>query len=110
MAFIAAILLASALGVVIEAHIAKTDAVLLAAVVAGKIASALSMCGRGPAGRRAGVRHVLGCRNRVILLKAAPGPALAIDRLALSIMTAIRAGGLYPVAGIIFTIIAVLPG
>src|ERR1700746_307467 len=34
--FIAAVLTASALGVVVEAHLAKTDAALLAAVVAGQ--------------------------------------------------------------------------
>jgi hypothetical protein len=36
--FIAGILIASALGLVVEAHLAKTDAALLAAVVAGQLA------------------------------------------------------------------------
>jgi 4-amino-4-deoxy-L-arabinose transferase-like glycosyltransferase len=113
-AFIAAILLASALGVVIEAHIAKTDAVLLAAVVAGQGALGLVYV-RARRGRPAmpalAVMFWI-AETAAILLKGPPGPALAIlTALALSIADRdprwLR--GLYPVAGIIFTILAVSP-
>jgi hypothetical protein len=49
-AFFAALLLGTALGTVIEAHVAKTDAALLAAATAGE-RSASSMCAGEPAGR-----------------------------------------------------------
>jgi 4-amino-4-deoxy-L-arabinose transferase-like glycosyltransferase len=113
-AFIAAVLLASALGIVVEAHIAKTDAALLAAIVAGQGAIGLIYV-RARTGRSA--MPVLAsmfwiAETAAILLKGPPGPALAIlTVLALSIadrdLRWLRA--LYPVAGIIFTVIAVLP-
>ena len=113
-AFIAAILLASALGVVIEAHIAKTDAALLAAIVAGQGAIGLiyvrARTGRSAMPALAAMFWI--AETAAILLKGPPGLALAIlTVLALSIadrdLRWLRA--LYPVAGIIFTVIAVLP-
>ena len=113
-AFTAAMLLASALGVVIEAHIAKTDAALLAAIVAGQGAIGLiyvrARTGRSAMPALAAMFWI--AETAAILLKGPPGPALAIlTVLALSIadrdLRWLRA--LYPVAGIIFTIIAVLP-
>jgi 4-amino-4-deoxy-L-arabinose transferase-like glycosyltransferase len=78
--FIAAILTASALGVVIEAHLAKTDAALLAAVVAGQGALGLVyMMTR--TGRRIGWSLPLLfwlAEAVAILLKGPPGPVLAL--------------------------------
>src|ERR1700719_452106 len=113
-AFIAAVLLASALGIIVEAHIAKTDAALLATVVAGQGAIGLIYV-RARTGRPAMpalAAMFWAAETAAILLKGPPGPALAIlTVLALSIadrdLRWLRA--LYPVAGIIFTIIAVLP-
>ena len=64
--FIAAVLTASALGVVVEAHLAKTDAALLAAVVAGQGALGLVYT-RGPhrpPGRLAASASLLAGRSR----------------------------------------------
>src|SRR6195256_481244 len=113
-AFIAAILFASALGIIVEAHIAKTDAVLLAAVVAGQGALGLIYVrarAGGPAIPALAAMFWI-AEIAAILLKGPPGPALAIVTvLALSItdrdLRWLR--GLYPLAGIIFTIIALLP-
>jgi 4-amino-4-deoxy-L-arabinose transferase-like glycosyltransferase len=78
--FIAAVLTASALGVVIEAHLAKTDAALLAAVVAGQGALGLVYIG-ARTGRRVGwplpVFFWL-AEAVTILLKGPPGPVLAL--------------------------------
>src|SRR3984893_7021046 len=113
-AFIAAVLLASALGIIVEAHIAKTDAALLATAVAGQGAIGLiyvrARTGRSAMPALAAMFWI--AETAAILLKGPPGPALAIlTVLALSIadrdLRWLRA--LYPVAGIIFTIIAVLP-
>jgi len=113
-AFIAAVLLASALGIIVEAHIAKTDAALLATVVAGQGAIGLiyvrARTGRSAMPALAAMFWI--AETAAILLKGPPGPALAIlTVLALSIadrdLRWLRA--LYPVAGIIFTVIAVLP-
>jgi 4-amino-4-deoxy-L-arabinose transferase-like glycosyltransferase len=113
-AFIAAILLASALGIIVEAHIAKTDAALLAAVVVGQGALGLIYVrarAGGPAIPALAAMFWI-AEIAAILLKGPPGPALAIVTvLALSIadrdLRWLRR--LYPIAGIIFTIIAVLP-
>jgi 4-amino-4-deoxy-L-arabinose transferase-like glycosyltransferase len=113
-AFIAAMLLPSALGIVVEAHIAKTDAALLAAVVAGQGALGLvyvrARTGRPMLPTFAAMFWI--AETVAILLKGPPGAALAILTIvALSIadrgLRWLR--GLYPVAGIIFTIISVLP-
>ncbi len=78
--FIAAMLTASALGVVVEAHLAKTDAALLAAVVAGQGALGLVYTG-ARTGRRVGWPLPLFfwlAEAVAILLKGPPGPVLAL--------------------------------
>src|SRR5207302_66727 len=78
--FIAAVLTASALGVVFEAHLAKTDAALLAAVVAAQGALGLVYI-TARTGRRVGwPRPVLFwlAEAVAILLKGPPGPVLAL--------------------------------
>ena len=78
--FIAAVLTASALGVVVEAHLAKTDAALLAAVVAGQGALGLVYIG-ARTGRRVGWLLPLFfwlAEAIAILLKGPPGPVLAL--------------------------------
>ncbi len=78
--FIAAVLTASALGVVVEAHLAKTDAALLAAVVAGQGALGLVYTA-ARIGRRAGwpLPLLFWLAEAVaILLKGPPGPVLAL--------------------------------
>jgi 4-amino-4-deoxy-L-arabinose transferase-like glycosyltransferase len=79
-AFIAAVLTASALGVVVEAHLAKTDAALLAAVVAGQGALGLVYI-MTRAGRLVGWPLPLIfwlAETIAILLKGPPGPLLAL--------------------------------
>jgi 4-amino-4-deoxy-L-arabinose transferase-like glycosyltransferase len=78
--FIAAVLTASALGVVVEAHLAKTDAALLAAVVAGQGALGLvyiATCAGRPVGWSLPVLFWL-AEAVAILLKGPPGPVLAL--------------------------------
>jgi 4-amino-4-deoxy-L-arabinose transferase-like glycosyltransferase len=78
--FIAAVFIGSALGVVIEAHLAKTDAVLLAAIVVAQGALGLVYVGAG-GGRRIGwqVPVVFWLAEAVaVLLKGPPGPVLAL--------------------------------
>jgi 4-amino-4-deoxy-L-arabinose transferase-like glycosyltransferase len=78
--FIAAALTASALGVVVEAHLAKTDAALLAAVVAGQGALGLVYIA-ARTGRRVGwpLPLLFWLAEAVaILLKGPPGPVLAL--------------------------------
>jgi 4-amino-4-deoxy-L-arabinose transferase-like glycosyltransferase len=78
--FIAAVVTASALGVVVEAHLAKTDAALLAAVVAGQGALGLVYIATR-AGRRVGwpLPPLFWLAEAVaILLKGPPGPMLAL--------------------------------
>jgi 4-amino-4-deoxy-L-arabinose transferase-like glycosyltransferase len=78
--FIAAALTASALGVVVEAHLAKTDAALLAAVVAGQgalgLAYVAARTGR-PLGWPLPLLFWL-AEAVAILLKGPPGPLLAL--------------------------------
>ena len=77
---VAAVLTASALGVVVEAHLAKTDAALLAAVVAGQGALGLVYIG-ARTGRRVGWLLPLFfwlAEAVAILLKGPPGPVLAL--------------------------------
>ena len=113
-AFFAALLLGTALGTVIEAHVAKTDAALLAAAVAAQGALGLVYV-RARTGRRAtpAVAALFWVAEiAAILLKGPPGPALAIVTIAaLSIadrdLRWLR--GLYPLPGVIFMVIAVAP-
>jgi len=78
--FIAAVLLASAIGLVVEAHLAKTDAVLLSTVVAGQAALGLAYVGvracRPPPWRIALVFWLAEAAG--ILLKGPVAPALAM--------------------------------
>jgi 4-amino-4-deoxy-L-arabinose transferase-like glycosyltransferase len=78
--FIAALLAASALGVVVEAHLAKTDAALLAAVVAAQGALGLVYVA-ARTGRRVGWSLPLLfwlAEAIAILLKGPPGSVLAL--------------------------------
>jgi 4-amino-4-deoxy-L-arabinose transferase-like glycosyltransferase len=113
-ALIAAVLLAAALGVVAEAHIAKTDAALLAAVVAGQ--GALGLCyvrwrNGGTVGRAIAASFWL-AQIAAIFLKGPVEPALAAvtaGALAIADRDARWLRGLQPVPGIIVTILAVAP-
>lgn len=113
-AFVAAVLLGSGLGVAAEAHIAKTDAALLAAIVAGQGALGLAYV-RARTGRPTmpAIAVMFWVAETVaILLKGPVGPGLAIlTMLALSIADRdwrwLR--GLYPLAGIIFVSLAIVP-
>jgi 4-amino-4-deoxy-L-arabinose transferase-like glycosyltransferase len=113
-AMIAAVLLAGALGTVAEAHIAKTDAALLAAIVAGQGALGLAYV-RTRAGKPVGVGIAAAfwlAEIAAILLKGPVGPGLAIVTAAtLSIadrdlrwLRAVR-----PVAGLIVAALAIVP-
>src|SRR5579864_6887538 len=113
-ALTAAILLATSLGTMAEAHVAKTDATLLAAIVAGQMALGLSYvrAHRGkPVG--AGIAAVFWIAEiAAILLKGPIGPVLALTTAAtLSIadrdMAWLRA--LRPLAGLIVTALVVAP-
>ncbi|HZK89682.1 MAG TPA: glycosyltransferase family 39 protein [Stellaceae bacterium] len=113
-ALIAAVLLASALGTVAEAHIAKTDATLLAAIVAGQ--GALGLCyvrARGGAEVRPGIAAAFWLAQiAAIFLKGPVGPALALVTaaiLSLADRDARWLRGLRPVAGLIATALAVAP-
>jgi 4-amino-4-deoxy-L-arabinose transferase-like glycosyltransferase len=78
--FIAAVLMACALGVVVEAHLAKTDAALLAAVAAGQGALGLIYT-RVRASRPIAYPLPLifwSAEGVAILLKGPPGPVLAL--------------------------------
>ncbi len=112
--FFAALLLGTALGTIVEVHVAKTDAALLAAVVAGQGAVGLvyvrARTGRPAMPAVAALFWV--AEAAAILLKGPPGPALAITTIAaLSIadrdLRWLR--GLYPLPGVIFMIIAIAP-
>jgi 4-amino-4-deoxy-L-arabinose transferase-like glycosyltransferase len=113
-AMIAAVLLATALGTVAEAHIAKTDAALLAAVTAGQGALGLAYL-RARAGSRAGagIAAVFWLAEiAAIYLKGPIGPGLA-GLTAVTLSIADRDArwllGLRPAAGIIVTVLAVAP-
>src|SRR5437763_1591237 len=113
-ALLAAMLLGSAIVVVAEAHIAKTDAALLAAIVAAQGALGLIYM-RERAGRPAlpAIAALFWIATiAAILLKGPVGPAIA----ALTIVTLSVADrdwrwlrGLYPLAGIIFVALAIVP-
>jgi 4-amino-4-deoxy-L-arabinose transferase-like glycosyltransferase len=112
--FIAAVLAASALSVVIEAHLAKTDAALLAAVVAGQSALGLvyiaTRTGR-PVDWMLPLLFWL-AEAAAVLLKGPPGPVLAlITAGCLSIADReIRwIKGLRPLAGVLIMAAIVAP-
>jgi 4-amino-4-deoxy-L-arabinose transferase-like glycosyltransferase len=112
--FIAAVLTASALGVVVEAHLAKTDAALLAAVVAGQGALGLVYIGTWN-GRRVGWPVLLLfwlAEAAAILLKGPPGPVLALltaGCLSIADRDAHWIGGLRPLPGILIMAAIVAP-
>ena len=82
--FIAAVLMASALSLVAEAHLAKTDAALLAAVVAGQGALGLVYVAARTGRRIAGPLPLVFwlAEAAAILLKGPPGPMLALLTMA----------------------------
>jgi 4-amino-4-deoxy-L-arabinose transferase-like glycosyltransferase len=113
-ALVAAILLAGSFAVVAEAHIAKTDAALLAAIVAGQGALGLvyvrTRTGRPALPALAAMFWL--AETAAILLKGPVGPALAI----LTVLTLSIADrewrwlrGLYPLAGLLFMLILIVP-
>jgi 4-amino-4-deoxy-L-arabinose transferase-like glycosyltransferase len=113
-ALIGAVLLAAALGVVAEAHIAKTDAALLAAVTAGQ--GALGLCytrarAGAPTARTAAAIFWL-AEIAAIFLKGPIGPGLALATAA-SLSLADRdlrwLRGLRPAIGLAATALAVAP-
>jgi 4-amino-4-deoxy-L-arabinose transferase-like glycosyltransferase len=111
---IAAVLLASAFGVVAEAHIAKADAVLLAAVTAGQGALGLAYVrarsGRNVPGWIAVLFWV--AEFAAIMLKGPPGPLLAVitaAALSLADGDARWLRGLRPLAGLIALGLALAP-
>jgi 4-amino-4-deoxy-L-arabinose transferase-like glycosyltransferase len=113
-AMIAAVFLATALGTVTEAHIAKTDAVLLAAIVAGQGALGLAYIrgrGGGPVGPGIAAAVWL-AEIAAILLKGPIGPALAIvtaATLSIADRDARWLSGLRPVAGLAAAALAIAP-
>ncbi len=114
LALIAAILLASALGVVTEAHIAKSDAALLAAVTAAQCMLGLvylrSRTGQPVSGWIAAAFWA--AEIAAILLKGPPGPVLALlTAAALSIAdgNASWLRGLRPLFGLAAMLAAVAP-
>jgi 4-amino-4-deoxy-L-arabinose transferase-like glycosyltransferase len=113
-ALIGAVLLATALGTATEAHIAKTDAALLAAIAAGQ--GALGLCyvrARSGMTIGPGVAATFWLAEiAAILLKGPIGPALAIVTAAtLSIADRNMRWllGLRPIVGIIVSVIAIAP-
>ena len=112
--FVAAVLTASALGVVVEAHLAKTDAALLAAIVAGQGALGLVYIATR-AGRRVGWPLPLlfwVAEAAAILMKGPPGPMLALltaGCLSIADRDLHWIKGLRPFAGVLIIAAAVAP-
>jgi 4-amino-4-deoxy-L-arabinose transferase-like glycosyltransferase len=113
-AFFAAVLLAASLGLMTEAHIAKTDAALLAAIVAGQGALGLAYlrarAGEPLSGWIAIVFWI--AQAAAILLTGPAGPTLAIlTAAALSIADRDPRWlhGLRPVAGLVFVAAVLAP-
>jgi len=113
-AFVGAVLLGSALGLVAEAHIAKTDAALLATIAAGQGALGLVYV-RARSGRSSlpAIAALFWIAETVaILLKGPVGPSLALLTM-LSLSIADRdwrwLRGLYPLSGFIFMALAIVP-
>jgi len=113
-ALVAAVLLATSLGTMAEAHIAKTDAALLAAIVAGQGALGLAYV-RARRGKPVGIDVAIAfwlAEIAAILLKGPVGPALALATAAtLSIADRDTAWlrTLRPLAGLIATGLAIAP-
>jgi 4-amino-4-deoxy-L-arabinose transferase-like glycosyltransferase len=112
--FFASVLTASALGVVVEAHLAKTDAALLAATIAGEGALGL-VYSAARTGRRV-PRSLPLCfwlaEAVAILLKGPLGPVLAVITIACLSITDrdIRwIKGLRPLGGTIAAVLVVAP-
>jgi 4-amino-4-deoxy-L-arabinose transferase-like glycosyltransferase len=112
--FIAAVLTASALGVMVEAHLAKTDAALLAAVIAGQGALGLFYIATRSA-RRIGWSLPLVfwlAEAAAILLKGPPGPVLALltaGCLSIADRDIHWLRGLRPLVGVLITAAIVAP-
>jgi 4-amino-4-deoxy-L-arabinose transferase-like glycosyltransferase len=113
-ALIAAVLLATALGTMAEAHIAKTDAALLAAIVAGQGALGIAYV-RARAGKpvSAGIAALFWAAEiTAILLKGPIGPVLALVT-AVTLLIADRDAAwlraLRPLAGSIVTVLVIAP-
>jgi 4-amino-4-deoxy-L-arabinose transferase-like glycosyltransferase len=112
--FVAAVLTATALLVVVEAHLAKTDAALLAAVVAAQGALGLVYAGgRGGWRISPAVPVVFWLAEGVaMLLKGPPGPVLAlltVTSLSIADRDVGWLKGLQPLAGIFMTALVVAP-
>ena len=113
-ATIAAVLLAAALGTVAEAHIAKTDAALLAAVAAGQGALGLAYL-RARAGSKAGPGVATAfwvAEIASIALKGPIGPGLAAitaATLSFADRDARWLRGLRPLAGLVATVLVATP-
>jgi 4-amino-4-deoxy-L-arabinose transferase-like glycosyltransferase len=112
--FVAGIVMASALGLVVEAHLAKTDAALLAAVVAGQLALGI-MYVRARAGNPVNWRLAVAFWTAQVvgaLLKGPAAPALALLTVAtLSIADRdIRwIKVLRPIPGLVFVMLITAP-
>jgi 4-amino-4-deoxy-L-arabinose transferase-like glycosyltransferase len=112
--FIAAVLMGSALGLVAEAHLAKTDAALLASVMAGQGALGLVYVA-ARTGRRIAAPLPLVfwlAEAAAVLLKGPPGPMLALLTAA-SLWTVDRDARwikeLRPIAGLVIAALIVSP-
>jgi 4-amino-4-deoxy-L-arabinose transferase-like glycosyltransferase len=113
-AFIAAVLLASALGTIAEAHIAKTDAALLAAITAGQGTLGLAyLCGRARQPVAVGIAAGFWLAEiAAIYLKGPIGPGLAIltaATLSIADRNARWLRGLRPTLGLVAMALAVAP-
>ncbi len=114
MALTAAILLATSIALVAEAHIAKTDAVLLASVVAGQGLLGLAYL-RGRVGARVPLPAALGfwvAEAAAILIKGPIGPGLALitaATLSIADRDARWLRGLRPVLGVILVAAILAP-
>ena len=113
-AFLGAVLMASSLGLVAEAHIAKTDACLLAATVAGEGALARIYL-RAKDGKRAGFSPAVlfwAAEALGILLKGPIAPFVAFltaAALSLADRDASWLRGLYPLRGLLLLALIVAP-
>ena len=113
-ALIGAVLLATALGTVAEAHLAKTDAALLGAITAGQGALGLAYS-RARVGERVGPGIAVTfwlAEIAAIYLKGPVGPGLAVITAATLIIADRDARwlrGLRPLIGIVVSVLAVAP-
>jgi 4-amino-4-deoxy-L-arabinose transferase-like glycosyltransferase len=113
-AFTAAIVLAASFGLVAEAHIAKTDAVLLAAIVAGQSALGLAYV-RGRSGAAVPLAVAAGfwaAEAVAILIKGPIGPGLALltaAGLAIADRDLRWLRGLRPLSGLALLVVILAP-